>query len=98
MKKIMGFLAVSALIAIGAQAMPANATEDGGKLFKKKCAMCHKVDRKKVGPAVKSMTTDEAALKSVITHGRKMMPAFGKKLNEAQIDALVAFIRSQQGE
>jgi len=79
MKKIMGFLAVSALIAIGAQAMPANATEDGGKLFKKKCAMCHKVDRKKVGPAVKSMTTDEATLKSFVKRQKVSYPIASSK-------------------
>jgi len=42
------------------------------------------------------MTTDAAALKTTIIDGRKMMPTYGKKLSGEQIDALVAFIQSNQ--
>ncbi|MDX8401923.1 MAG: cytochrome c [Mariprofundaceae bacterium] len=94
MKKIMMFAAAAALMAAGGA--PAHAEADGAKIFKKKCAMCHKVDRKKVGPAVKDMNTDPAVLKEVVMKGRKMMPAFGKKLDEAEIEAVVAYLRSQQ--
>ena len=59
--------------------------------------MCHKLDRKKIGPAFKDMNKDAAVLKTAINNGRKMMPTFGKKFSEAEIDALVEFIQSKQG-
>jgi len=77
-------------------AQPAAASIDVARLFKKKCAMCHAVDKKKVGPALKSMSRDPDALKATIADGRKMMPKFGKKLGEAEIDALVKYIQSKQ--
>ncbi len=97
--KATGMLALLAMLPAGAQlALAGDDAEAGKKLFKKKCAMCHKVDRKKVGPALKAMNTDPEALKATIANGRKMMPAFGKKLDAEQIDALVAYIRATQGE
>lgn len=69
---------------------------NGPKLFKKKCSMCHAVDKKKIGPALKSMNHDLGVLKTTITKGRKMMPNFGKKLHEEEIDALVKYIQSTQ--
>lgn len=89
------------LATAGLMASPAMASDDapdGAKIFSKKCGMCHKVDKKKVGPAVKSMNTDAEALRSVIADGRKMMPKYSKKLSAAEIDAVVAFIQAEQGK
>jgi len=69
---------------------------DAQNLYKKKCKMCHSLDKKKTGPAFKDMNTDPAALKETISNGRKLMPKFSKKLNEEEIDAMVAFIKSTQ--
>lgn len=68
------------------------ANVDAEALFKKKCKMCHALDRKKTGPAVIGMITDPEKLKEVIVNGRKLMPKFGKKLNADQINALAAYI------
>jgi len=96
MKKIIPMILISAFFGLSVQT--AIADIDGSKLFKKKCAMCHAVDKKKVGPALKDMNRDPEALKATITNGRKMMPKFGKKLDEVEIDALVKYIRSTQAQ
>ncbi len=94
MKKLMS-LSILAAVFMAAPASFAGNAEAGAKLFKK-CKMCHAVDRKKMGPSVKSMSQDEAFLKLTITEGRKRMPSFKKKFNEEEIDNLVAYLRSQQ--
>lgn len=89
---------LAALAAIGMMGTPAIASDapDGAKIFKKKCAMCHKVDRKKVGPAVKAMNQDSEVLRSTIANGRKMMPKYSGKLSAEEIDAVVAYLKEQQ--
>jgi len=94
MKKIIPILLISAFFGLGVPVAMAN--PDGPKLFKKKCAMCHAVDKKKLGPSLKNMTRDPVVLKAAITDGRKMMPKFGKKFDDAGIDALVKYIQSKQ--
>jgi len=96
MKKTILTLAVVAFCTVSAQSSFASGI-DASKIYSKKCKMCHKFDRKKMGPAFKNMNKDAAALKNTITNGRKMMPKFGKKLSGEEIDAMVAFIQSKQG-
>ncbi|OIO69284.1 MAG: hypothetical protein AUJ57_09345 [Zetaproteobacteria bacterium CG1_02_53_45] len=77
------------------------ADDDGQLLFNDKCTACHALDSKKMGPAVKDMNKDPAALRGAITEGVDNagpfpMPAFGEILKPAEIDALIAFISSQQ--
>ncbi len=74
----------------------ASEIESGEKLFKKKCALCHAVAKKKLGPAVNAMSPKAGILRQVIFAGKKSMPAYGKKLTEAQIDALVKYIIANQ--
>lgn len=89
----------AAIAMTGFLAAPAFAADapDGANIFKKKCAMCHKVDKKKVGPAVKAMNTDTEVLRSVISDGRKLMPKYSGKLSAEEIDAVVAYLKEQQG-
>ncbi len=94
MKKTSLLLAATAAFIL-ATAPLATAGVDAEKIFKKKCAMCHKVDKKKIGPALKDMNTDLAVLKEAITNGRKSMPKFKKKLTGEEIDAMVAFVASK---
>lgn len=74
----------------------AQASDDGATIFKQKCTICHQIDKKRIGPAVKHMSSDPAMLRQVITHGRNAMPAFGKRLSAEQIEALISFIRQTQ--
>jgi len=95
MKKRYLILAATACFGLGSQIAIADGI-NAEKLYKSKCKMCHKIDKKKMGPAFKDMNTDPAVLKAIITDGKKRMPKFGKKFNEEQIDALVAFIINTQ--
>ena len=98
MKKLAGITIL--LAAIGLFAAPAVASDavDGAALFGKKCKACHDVEKKKAGPAIKAMSQDEAQLREVIVNGGQssMMKAYGKSLSDAEVDALVAHIRTNQ--
>ncbi|MDQ6970377.1 MAG: cytochrome c [Mariprofundus sp.] len=94
MKKTYLIIAAAAGFAFSTQVAMAEINAE--KLYNSKCKMCHKIDKKKIGPAFSKMNSDPAILKAVITDGRKMMPKFGKKLGEEKIDALVAFIKNTQ--
>jgi cbb3-type cytochrome c oxidase subunit III len=84
------------------QAAPPEA--DGAAIFKKNCTMCHGTDGKGF-PALKTPNfTDpkwQSSLKDkemgqVIKNGKKgtAMMAFGDKLKDEEISAVVAYIRS----
>jgi cytochrome c2 len=90
------FAAVAVLGMLGTPAL-ASDSPNGAKIFNKKCKMCHSVDKKKTGPSVKAMNTDAEMLRSVIANGKKMMPKYKKKLSAEEIDAVVAFLKEQQG-
>ena len=80
-------------------------SSDAGGIYGSKCAKCHgrsgngKTVRGKLDHA-RDLTdanwqndvSDERLFNS-ISNGRKKMPAFKKSLSEAQIDALVAYVR-----
>jgi len=94
MKNLMIIAIVFAVSGFNIQA--AVAGTGGDQIFKKKCAMCHAINKKKFGPAFSNMSKDPATLKSTIRNGRKMMPSFSKKLSADEIDAMVSLIQSSQ--
>ena len=94
MKIVVAIMVAAACFSLSVQ--PVWADTDTGKLFKKKCSICHKMDKKGMGPAVTAMTSDATVLKSVIADGRKAMPSFEGKLTDKKINALVAYIQSKQ--
>src|SRR6266498_1288527 len=78
---------------------------DPNSLFAKICATCHVKDgkaktfkaklnhaRNLTDPEWQTSVTDERLFNS-ITNGRGHMPAWGKKLTEAEINSLVAYVR-----
>lgn len=69
---------------------------DASKIYNSKCKMCHAFDKKKIGPAFSNTNPDAAILKETITNGRKVMPKFKNKLSDAEIDAMVKFVKSKQ--
>ncbi|HEY0377729.1 MAG TPA: cytochrome c [Pyrinomonadaceae bacterium] len=90
----------------GPSADPSQAVSDASSVFKDNCAKCHGKDGRAKGfkakiAGVRNLTdakwqesvTDERIFNS-ITNGRNRMPAFGKKLTDAEIESLVSFVRS----
>lgn len=69
---------------------------DGDPLFKKNCSLCHAIDKKKLGPAVKAMSKEEEVLRQIITEGKNSMPGFKDKLTGEEIDALVSYLLVNQ--
>ncbi len=78
---------------------------DASALFDKHCHSCHGKDgqaktlkakfnhaRNLTDLAWQSQVSDERLFNS-ISNGKGKMPAFGKKLSEAQINALVSYVR-----
>ncbi len=90
------YLISTLTIATASMAMPASANPDGEQLFNSKCLMCHAIDQKKMGPSVKSMSSDAASLRTGIAKGKGMMPAFEKKLNASEIGAIVDYLIANQ--
>jgi mono/diheme cytochrome c family protein len=68
----------------------------GQKLFAVNCSHCHADDATgDEGPDLRGLTDSDERLKAIITNGFKgEMPSFRKKLQEADKDALVGFLRS----
>jgi mono/diheme cytochrome c family protein len=100
-------LAVLAAAVIAVVALPAFADSgaDGAALYKSKCAMCHGPDGAGQTPMGKSMklrdlrsaevqkATDKE-LNTLISDGKGKMPAYKAKMCQAEIDAVIGFIRS----
>jgi len=97
MKKMIAIMITSAFFGLSSQVALASDGVDAAKLFSSKCKMCHSMEKNKAGPAVKNMSSDAEVLKTAFTTKRvKMMKGVNKKLSEADIEALVAFIQSNQ--
>jgi len=96
MKKFLVPAIVFAVSAINIQ--PGLAEINASKIFKKKCAICHKLSGKGFAPPFSQMNKDPKVLKSTIENGRRSMPKFGNKLSAAEIDAMVTFIQSNQAK
>ena len=76
---------------------PAGALEQKGyTLFMLNCAHCHGADaRGDEGPDLHDVARSDARIASIIKNGKKgEMPKFNAKLTDAEVQALVAFVRS----
>lgn len=89
----------------GATPLAASAASgpDGAALYASKCESCHKTDGKGGGPfpalAGNAHVTakDPTAAITVTEHGKGLMPAFKPGLSNAEIAAVVTYIRSAWG-
>jgi mono/diheme cytochrome c family protein len=86
----------SELAANGNQPQLSLIAAHGQKLYAVNCSHCHADDATgDEGPDLHGLTKSDERIKALITNGIKgEMPAFGKKLKEADKDALVGFLRS----
>lgn len=93
---------MAALAAISLAAMPvfgepaAAKAKQGYRLFDHNCASCHGDDaRGDEGPDLHGLTKSDAKVEKIIKGGIKgEMPAFGKKFNDAEVKALIAYLRT----
>jgi mono/diheme cytochrome c family protein len=86
---------------------PAFAQSGGADTYKAKCAMCHGQNGLGDTPAGKAMKApffkdpavikvSDAELIAAVTKGKNKMPAYKDKLTDAQIKAVVAYVRALQ--
>src|SRR5882672_4004701 len=68
----------------------------GHELFDRNCAHCHGNDaRGDEGPSLYNLRKTDARITKIIKEGIKgEMPRFGTKLNDADIQALIAYLRT----
>ncbi len=105
MKKSLIVLSAGALLLAGGSA-PVRAESERSENFQTHCSVCHgdngkgqtEEGRKKKARDLTNAkwqdTIDDARIVRSITKGHDEMPAFGKKLSEAEIKALAAEVRS----
>jgi len=100
--KILAFFCLAASISV-----PAFAQGGGADTYKAKCLMCHGADGLGATPVGKSfkivsfkdpsvVNSSNAAMEAIIKSGKNKMPAFAGKLTDAQISAVVEYIRTLQ--
>ncbi|HTX42570.1 MAG TPA: cytochrome c [Acidobacteriaceae bacterium] len=98
--------AVMALLGL-AVALPTFAQQPGEATYKTKCAMCHGADGTGNTPIGKNMNVrsfkspedikaSDADLFKQTKEGVGKMPAYGSRLTDAQINDVVAYIRTLQ--
>jgi mono/diheme cytochrome c family protein len=81
------------------QASPPGLSEEakqGQSLFERNCAHCHGDDaRGDEGPDLHDLKKSDARITKIVAQGIKgEMPAFGTKLNDEDVKALIAFLRT----
>lgn len=97
-------MSAAALAAILLSSSHASAQSPGEKTYKAKCASCHGPDAAGATAAGKAMKvtnacSDEAKKKTdaewteSIVKGKNKMPSYDKKLTEAEIKDLIAYMR-----
>lgn len=77
----------------------AEQVKQGRSLFSKNCAHCHGDDaRGDEGPTLYSLVMSDARISKRIKEGIKgEMPKFGSKLNDTDVAALIAYLRTLKG-
>src|SRR5215469_1820581 len=94
---------ISVIVAIVLASSGAAFGADAGALWAQHCASCHGKDGsgntamgKKLGVKdyTKSQSFSDAEAANVIKNGRGKMKAYGSKLSDADVKALVAYVRS----
>lgn len=104
MKLFYGIFLFVILLGVSNAALAENKSGDGQDIFKVNCVLCHGSDGHAQTPLGKQLGAHDlhssevqkktdAELKTVITHGRKSMPAFEGQLSPAQIGQVLGYVR-----
>jgi len=105
----MGAMVTAGVVLLLGAGVPMAHAEDGKAVFQKNCVACHGPTGKGDGPAAKALkpppgdfattlkATGDADIAKLIKEGGKAggknHPAFGAKLNDEQITALVQYVK-----
>lgn len=101
-----GMLLAGGLVLASITASAEETAIDGAELFRRTCAMCHGPDGKATTPVAKRMgvkdlstsqLTDEqirGAIETGIRGAKGVMPAYGGRFSEAELAAIVQYVRS----
>lgn len=105
---VLAALTLSSAIWLGAAASAVGSVSkrrDAATIFKSECATCHGQDgraktlkakfngAKDLTKASWQASVSDGHIFNVISNGQEKMPPFGKKLSEAEIQSLVAYVR-----
>jgi mono/diheme cytochrome c family protein len=75
-----------------------NDSESAGRsLFARRCANCHGGNAQRPGPPLGKPTVErlgESAIRDKVRKGSTMMPGFEHSLDAAQLDQLIAFLKT----
>jgi mono/diheme cytochrome c family protein len=78
--------------------LPLNEAERHGRaLFAQRCANCHGGTAQRPGPLLAQQTVErlgESSVREKVTKGSQMMPGFEHSVRPAQIDQIVAFLKT----
>jgi mono/diheme cytochrome c family protein len=94
---------LAALALVTAVAVPALALADGKSLFADNCSACHQVTGKGVKGAFPALAGsafvqgDPKIVMTTVLNGRAGMPAFKDDLNDADLAAILTYVRSSWG-
>lgn len=69
----------------------------GAALYARNCTVCHGPAGDMKGSGAKNLQITEkteAEMKSLIQNGKNAMPAYGKLYNDAEIDAVIAYVKT----
>lgn len=101
-------IAIAGVVAASVVMMQSNSATladapDGAAIYTAKCASCHKADGKGGGsfPALAgnkdTNAKDPTAVIAIMLHGKGLMPKYQGKLSNAEIAAVLTYIRSSWG-
>ena len=106
-RKLLGIALAGILGGALAAVQSTNATlaagPDGAAIYASKCASCHKADGKGGGPfpalaGNKNVNaSDPGAIVTETVKGKGLMPAYSGKLSNAEIAAVLTYVRSNWG-
>jgi mono/diheme cytochrome c family protein len=105
MKKVLSAIVLVAAVCLVGSVARAQDVANGEKIYKAKCAMCHGPDGKGETAAGKSTKARDFAMDEVkkesdatwtdiVVKGKNKMPGYDKKLSDAEVKDVVAYIRS----
>ncbi len=69
----------------------------GKEVFESKCAKCHGSDGTKGKWGAKNLQVSrlgDADMKTIITNGKRIMPAWGKRLTEDELLSVIGYVKT----